>query len=406
MVVMSPIHGKRILLGITGSIAAYKAAELLRLLRQAGAEVRVMMTESACEFITPLTMQALSDHPVCARLLDAKAESAMGHIALARWADCIIVAPASASAMARMAQGFADDIVTAVCLAASGPVHLAPAMNRKMWQHPATQANLDKMFRYGVQVHGPDTGEQACGEFGPGCMLAPAQIVSALARSLHSGDLAGLRVMVTAGPTWEPLDPVRYLGNRSSGRMGYALAEAAVEMGGEVCLLSGPVNLAPPDHIALVRVTTAEEMYQAVMADIDRTDIFIAAAAVADYCSACVAPQKIKKKDEVLTLDLIRTPDILQAVTDRKGRPFTVAFAAETESLRKHALAKLHSKGADMICANQVGQGQGIDTEENALTLFWHDGELALETMPKLRLARVLLKQVVLRYHAYVATHQ
>lgn len=401
---MHPLDGRHILLGVSGGIAAYKAAELLRLLRTAGAEVEVVMTEGACRFITPLTLQALAARPVHSGRREHSRLSAMEHITLARWAERIIIAPASADCMARLAQGRADDLLGAVCLAARCPIHLAPAMNQDMWRNPATQANAACLAGRAMVLHGPASGDQACGERGPGRMLAPEQLVVALARSFPSGALSGLRLMVTAGPTEEPLDPVRHISNRSSGRMGYAIAAAAAALGGKVQLISGPVSLPAPARVTVVRVNRAREMLAAVLEDISGTDIFIAAAAVADYCSARVYRRKIKKDaSDTLELRLERTPDILAAVAAREGAPFTVGFAAETERLRDHALEKLRDKGVDLIAANPLPAAMGAP--DNALSLFWPGGELQLSTMPKTRLARELLEVVVQRYHARETRH-
>lgn len=401
---MHPLDGKHILLGISGGIAAYKAAELLRQLRAAGAEVEVVMTEGACRFITPLTLQALAARPVHSGLWDRSSPSAMQHITLARWAERIIIAPASVDCMARLAQGRANDLLGAVCLAARCPIHLAPAMNQEMWRNPATQANAACLAGRAMVLHGPACGDQACGEHGPGRMLEPEQLIVALARSFHSGVLSGLRLMVTAGPTEEPLDPVRHISNRSSGRMGYAIAEAATALGGRVNLISGPVSLPPPARVTVVRVNRAREMLAAVLKDIAGTDIFIAAAAVADYCSARIYRQKIKKDSaDTLDLRLERTPDILATVAAREDAPFTVGFAAETDHLRDHALEKLRDKGVDLIAANLLPAAMGA--QDNALSLFWPGGELQLATMPKTRLARELLEIVAQRYHAWETRH-
>ncbi len=395
---MNSLLGKRILLGVSGGIAAYKSADLVRKLRERGADVRVVMTRSACEFITPLTMQAVSGKPVHVELLDYKAEGAMGHIDLARWADVILVAPASANFMSRVAQGQADDLLSTLCLAASVPVMLAPAMNQQMWLNPATQRNVALLKDYQVTLLGPGAGDQACGETGPGRMLEPLELIDALARSFLSDRMSGLKLVITAGPTREAIDPVRYISNRSSGRMGYAVARAASEAGGHVVLVSGPTAIDPPEQVRHCPVVTAAEMHNSVMAEIDDAAIFIAAAAVADYCCNQAADKKIKKDNNELELLLKKTPDILSAVANRKLPPFTVGFAAETHSMSDYAQQKLINKKLDMIAANQVGENQGFDTEDNELEVFWSGGGVRLERAPKEKLARQLIHLIANRY--------
>lgn len=397
---MGILAGKRVVLGVTGGIAAYKAADLVRRLREQEAEVRVVMTRAACRFITPLTMQALSGRPVHTRLLDADQEAAMGHIELARWGDVIVVAPATADFLARLAHGLANDLLGALCLAADVPVVVVPAMNRLMWSHPATQANVALLAERGVVILGPGVGDQACGETGPGRMLEPDEIVAALEGPFRNGLLAGLNVLITAGPTREPIDPVRFVSNRSSGKMGYAIARAAQEAGAAVTLVSGPVSLAPPQRVRCVRVESAQAMRDAVLEDAPAADIFIAAAAVADYRPASVAGQKIKKRSASLDLKLERTPDILAEVAALSPRPFTVGFAAETEALRENALAKLEAKNLDMIAANAVGGDTGFESDDNALEVLWRGGGVALERAPKERLARRFIGLVAERFHA------
>lgn len=318
---MASLTNKRILLGLTGGIAAYKSADLARRLRDAGAEVRVVMTRAAEEFITPLTMQAVSGHPVHRHLLDEESESGMGHIELARWADLILVAPAGANFMAKLNQGRADDLLSTVCLATGATIAMAPAMNQQMWANPATQRNVFGLKQLGMHLFGPASGDQACGETGPGRMLEPGEIVAKTEALFETGVLAGLRVTVTAGPTWEAIDPVRGITNRSSGKMGYAVAEAAVEAGARVTLISGPTSLVTPDRIQRIDVSSADNMFQAVMETIDQTDIFISIAAVADYRPKMPADSKIKKNTETLTLELVRNPDILASVTSRSEAP-------------------------------------------------------------------------------------
>jgi phosphopantothenoylcysteine decarboxylase/phosphopantothenate--cysteine ligase len=396
---MHQLKGKRILLGITGGIAAYKAAVLLRLLRLHDADVRVVMTRNACEFITPLTMQALSGKPVHTELLDLETESAMGHIDLARWADLILIAPASANFIARYSHGFAEDLLSTLCLATTAPVFVAPAMNQQMWLNPATGENLEKIKSRGITVLGPAAGEQACGENGPGRMLEAEDIVALVAKSFTSNILSGLRLLVTAGPTREAIDPVRYISNRSSGRMGYAVANAALEAGAEVSLVSGPVSLPVPDRAEVIQVTSAQEMYNAVMQKIKNTDIFISAAAVADYSVETIAVQKIKKSNASLELSLTKNPDILAEVAALQSPPFTVGFAAETEDLKANAQTKLQSKKLDMIAANQVGADLGFDSEMNALTVFWGNEQKELQQATKTRLAKTLITLIAEQYN-------
>lgn len=397
---MLSLSNKHILLGVSGGIAAYKSAELVRRLREAGAEVRVVMTAGATRFITPLTLQALSGQPVRSALFDAEAEAAMGHIELARWADAIMIAPATANCLARLAQGLADDLLTTLCLATRAPVLLAPAMNHAMWTHPATQSNVACLSERGLRICGPASGEQACGEVGPGRMLEPPALLAYLADCFASGALAGLRVVVTAGPTREALDPVRYISNRSSGKMGYAVARAAHEAGARVVLISGPVSLTPPAGVETVAVESAAQMQAAVQTHSADCDIFIAAAAVADYRLRQVAAHKLKKQSDRLQLELERTADILAEVAGRaERRPYTVGFAAETERLAEHARAKRMAKALDMVAANWVNQpGQGFDAEDNALTLFWEGGSRELPRMSKLQLARELIAQIATHY--------
>ncbi len=397
---MGILTNKKVLLGVTGGIAAYKAADLVRRLREQGVTVRVVMTRSAREFITPLTLEALSGHPVRCELLDAGEESVMGHIELARWSDVVLVAPASANFLARLAHGLADDLLTTLCLAADVPIAVAPAMNRQMWMNPATQANIQILEQRGIRRFGPGPGEQACGETGPGRMLEPAELLQLLTAQFSGGQLSGLQVMVTAGPTREPIDPVRFISNRSSGRMGYAVARAAAEAGAEVMLISGPVALSVPDRVQCVAVNTAMQMREAVFAGIGNTDIFIAVAAVADYRSVEHADQKIKKTQTRLDLMLEQTPDILGEVAARPRPPFTVGFAAETERLREHALDKLASKGLDMIAANDVSAEQVFDREDNALEVYWPGGGVSLPRSDKEKLARRLVALVADRFHA------
>jgi len=359
--------------------------------------MRVVMTRSAMEFVTPLTFQALSGQPVRSALFDPEAEAGMDHIALARWADAILVAPATADFLARLAQGQADELLSTLCLASRAPLCVAPAMNQAMWANPATRANVQTLAERGVRLMGPGSGSQACGETGEGRMLEVPELVAGLEAVFATGALAGLQVLVTAGPTREPLDPVRYLSNRSSGKMGYAVARAAREAGARVTLVTGPTALAVPEGVEAVRVETAQEMLEAVMARVGTADVFVAAAAVADYRAASVETHKIKKQAEHLSLALERNPDILATVAALPGGPFTVGFAAETQDLERHARTKLMKKGLDLIAANDVSNGQGFDVDENALTLLWPGGGTTLERQPKERLARQLVTVIAQR---------
>ena len=397
---MKRLHGKNILLGITGGIAAYKSADLTRRLKDAGADVRVVMTHAATEFVTPLTFQALSGHPVHTQLLDENAEAGMGHIELARWADAVLIAPTSANFIAKLAQGRADDLLSTICLATEAPLAFAPAMNQAMWHDLATQANCKTLRQRGLLQFGPASGEQACGEVGEGRMIEVPELIDHLADCFEHGELQAVNVIITAGPTYEPIDPVRYIGNRSSGRMGYALAEAAREAGASVTLVSGPCHLPTPNKVKRIDVETAEQMHKAVFDHLSQCDIFIAAAAVADYKPAEAQDQKIKKDNESLTLSLQRNPDILSDVAHSSIRPFVVGFAAETENLEQNAQSKLQRKNLDMIAANFVGQSKdtkqdiGFNSEYNALQVFWTDGQTALETARKNVLARQLIQLI------------
>jgi len=386
----------RVLLGVTGGIAAYKSAELVRRLREQGAEVQVVMTEGARQFVGPLTFQALSGRPVRSDLWDATAEAAMGHIELARWAERIVIAPASADFLARLAHGHANDLLTTLCLATDAPIAVAPAMNRLMWANAATQANVATLRARGVTILGPAEGEQACGEMGAGRMVEPAEIIAALSpRTSAAGALAGRKVLLTAGPTRERIDPVRFITNRSSGKMGYAVAEAARDAGADVVIVSGPVNLPTPAGVRRVDVETAEQMMDAVRTHLPGTDIFIAAAAVSDYRPVQAAVEKIKKTSDSLMLALSRTTDILAAVAAGSPRPFVVGFAAETQNVERNALAKLEGKHLDMIAANQVGDRLAFDCDDNALTVYWPGG--------KRELARATKRDVAARLVAVIA---
>lgn len=405
---MSVLTGRHILLGITGGIAAYKSPDLARRLQEAGAEVRIAMTGAAMEFVRPLTFQAVSGKPVHCDLLDPAAEAAMGHIELARWADLVLVAPASADFMARLAHGHANDLLTTLCLATQASIVLAPAMNQVMWANAATQANRAQLDARGVRFLGPGCGEQACGEVGPGRMLEPTAIVAALRGLYPQGALSGCTVMITAGPTREAIDPVRFISNHSSGRMGFDLGAAAREAGAQVIVIAGPSREALAAGIERLDVESAQQMYEAVMQHIAGCDIFIGAAAVADYRPEAVSAEKIKKTEAALTLRLARNPDILHAVaTLEHGRPFTVGFAAETQRLVEHAESKRRDKQLDMIAANWVGRpGVGFDSTSNALEVFWDGGHASIAQAPKAQVARRLIEIISERYPAQSATVQ
>ncbi len=400
---MAALANIRVLLGVTAGIAAYKSPELVRRLREAGAEVRVVLTPGAAAFITPLTLQAVSGHPVRSTLLDPREESGMDHIELARWADVILVAPATADFLARLAHGLADDLLSTLCLASSVPTLSAPAMNRQMWLAPATRDNCAVLAARGVVLLGPAEGEQACGESGPGRMLEPEAVVAGLADRLPSGVLAGLAVLLTAGPTREAIDPVRFIGNRSSGKMGYAIAAAARQAGAIVTLISGPVALPTPAGVARVDVVSAQQMRDEVMARVADSAIFVAAAAVADYRPVRAEPHKIKKRQDGsnLSITLEATPDILAEVAALPDGPFSVGFAAETRDLERHAMDKLQRKRLDMIVGNRVDlPGLGFESDDNALSLWWPGGGTELPPGPKVRLARTLVELIGERYRA------
>ncbi|WP_445781444.1 bifunctional phosphopantothenoylcysteine decarboxylase/phosphopantothenate--cysteine ligase CoaBC [Shewanella sp.] len=386
------LTNKKVLLGIGGGIAAYKSADLIRRLKERGADVRVIMTQSAMEFITPLTIQALSGHPVASDLLDPAAEAAMGHIELARWADVVLLAPATANLMARINAGMADDLLTTTCLATSAPVIVCPAMNQQMYQNIATQENMAHLVRKGFIIWQPASGSQACGEVGPGRMQEPIAIAEQLVQFFGPKLLQGHQLLLTAGPTREAIDPVRYISTHSSGKMGFALAQAAAEMGAQVTLVSGPVNLATPAGVKRIDVESAQQMLDAVMQQVEQHNIFIGCAAVADYRIADVADQKIKKSAEQMQLALVRNPDILATVAQHTTRPFTVGFAAETNDVEQYARGKLQRKKLDMIAANDVSiQGLGFNADSNALQVFWQNGSQQLPATDKLTLARQLL---------------
>ncbi len=390
------LQGKKVLLGITGGIAAYKSAELCRNLKKAGAEVRVVMTKGAQAFITPLTLQALSGNPVHHDLLDPAAEAAMGHIELARWADFIIIAPASADFMARLNAGMADDLLTTLCLATNNPIAVAPAMNQQMWANPATQNNIQQLIKKGIEIWGPDAGDQACGDVGPGRMLEPTDLLNRIDDHFNDKPLQGQRWLITAGPTVEPIDPVRYLANRSSGKMGFAIAEAAAKAGAEVILVTGPVNLLASAVIKRIDVQTAQQMFEAVQSEFTGIDTFIACAAVSDYRPKEAATQKLKKEsDNGLTIELMQNPDILKWATEQ-NTAFCVGFAAETNNIEEYAAAKMAKKGINVICANDVSRKDiGFSSDNNEVSVYYKsNGAMQVERLgPALK--TVIAQQLV-----------
>jgi phosphopantothenoylcysteine decarboxylase/phosphopantothenate--cysteine ligase len=398
------MQGKCVLLGVTGGIAAYKSPDLVRRLRERGAEVQVVMTAAAAQLVTPMTFQAVSGRAVRSSLWDPAAEAAMGHIELARWADLVLIAPASADFVARLAHGLADDLLATLCLASSAPLALAPSMNRVMWANAATQANVATLLARGARIFGPGAGDQACGESGDGRMLEPlelAELAASLfaARAMRSkGRLAGRRVVITAGPTRERIDPVRFVTNRSSGKMGYAVAEAARDAGAEVVLVSGPVALATPPGIRRVNAESAADMLEIVLREVAGADLFISTAAVADYRPARPAERKIKKHSSSLDLELERTVDIISTVAARADRPFVVGFAAETNDVEANATAKLLKKKLDMIAANEVGDDKVFDKDDNSLVVLWPGGRRELPHMTKCELARELIDLIAAVY--------
>lgn len=395
---MQTLAGKKILLGISGGIAAYKCAELTRRLIERGAQVRVVMTKAAQEFITPLTMQAVSGHPVSDSLFDPAAEASMGHIELAKWADLVLLAPATADLIARLSAGMGNDLVTTLVLATDSPVAVSPAMNQQMYSNVATQENIATLARRGMHIWGPGAGEQACGDVGPGRMLEPMQLVHLCEQFFQPKVLEGKSVLITAGPTREAIDPVRYISNHSSGKMGFSLANAAVQLGARVTLVSGPVSLTTPAGVERINVASAQEMYDAVMSHATSHDAFISCAAVADYRPEDIASQKLKKTadNDQMVIKMVKNPDIVASVaamTDK--RPFTVGFAAETNDVETYARGKLVKKNLNMICANDVSvEGQGFNSNDNAITLFWPEGELALALESKEALSFKILEKM------------
>lgn len=395
---MQTLAGKKILLGISGGIAAYKCAELTRRLIERGAQVQVVMTKAAKEFITPLTMQAVSGRPVSDSLLDPAAEASMGHIELAKWADLVLLAPATADLIARMSAGMGNDLLTTLVLATDSPVAVSPAMNQQMYRNVATQENIATLARRGMHIWGPAAGEQACGDVGPGRMLEPMQLVHLCEQFFQPKLLAGKSVLITAGPTREAIDPVRYISNHSSGKMGFALANAAAQLGAKVTLVSGPVSLNTPAGVERINVASAKEMHDAVMAQAPSHDAFISCAAVADYRPENVASQKLKKTEnnDQMTINMVKNPDIVATVANMtEQRPFTVGFAAETNDVETYARGKLMKKNLDMICANDVSvEGQGFNSNDNAITLFWPEGEQALALESKEALSFRILEKM------------
>ena len=396
---MASLSGKRILLGISGGIAAYKCAELTRRLIEHGAEVRVVMTNAAKEFITPLTMQAVSGHPVADSLLDPAAEASMGHIELAKWADIVLLAPATADLIARMAAGMGNDLLSTLVLATDSPIAVSPAMNQQMYANLATQENIATLSRRGMHIWGPAAGQQACGDVGMGRMLEPMELVHLCESFFQPKVLEGKSLLITAGPTREALDPVRYISNHSSGKMGFAIAEAAAQLGAKVTLISGPVSLATPANVERIDIESADEMHSAVMSKASSHSLFIACAAVADFRPSQVATQKMKKTadEDDMTISMVKNPDIVASVAAMtEQRPFTVGFAAETQDVEKYARGKLERKNLDMICANDVSiQGQGFNSDNNALHLYWKGGDKALPLTAKSELGKAIMLEIV-----------
>jgi phosphopantothenoylcysteine decarboxylase / phosphopantothenate---cysteine ligase len=397
---MIDLTNKKVLLGVSGSIAAYKSPDLVRRLKDRGAHVRVVLTASAEKLVSPTVFHAVSGEPVRGDLWDEQAEAAMGHIELAKWADMVVIAPATANVIAQLANGTADSLLSTLCLATEAPIVIVPSMNQAMYRNDTTQANINTLTRRNVRFIGPDVGDQACGDVGPGRMTEPAEIVALLAQSDAAGALRGIKILVPAGPTREPIDPVRFVSNRSSGKMGFAVARAAADAGAEVTLIAGPVALPTPPGVARVNVETALEMYDAAMSRIDDQDIYIGAAAISDYRPEIVPSQKIKKHDERFVLEMAKSPDLLAAVAALNPAPFTVGFAAETEKLEEHAQLKLNRKKIDMIVANLVGDNLGFDRDDNSAIVMWKDGREPLPNMSKADLSRRLIAIVARRYRS------
>lgn len=400
---MAELSDKRIVLGVSGSIAAYKCPELVRLLRDKGAYVRVVMTDAAKSFITPLTLQAVSGHPVADNLLDPAAEAAMGHIELGKWADLVILAPATADLLARLTAGMANDLLSTLCLATAAPIAAAPAMNQQMYRAPVTQANIKTLQNRGILLWGPESGSQACGDTGAGRMLEPVTIVTLINNHFSARqDLHNLKITITAGPTREALDPVRFISNQSSGKMGFAIAHAASMRGANVTLIAGPVNLPTPLGVHRIDVVSALEMQQAVHKTVSKQNIFISCAAVADYRAKYLSEEKIKKQHDEITFSMVKNPDIVAEVgAMTKNRPFVVGFAAETHNVEEYARQKMVQKNLDIICANDVSiANHGFNSDTNALHLFWHNGNKHLPHSEKSLLSQLLIDEIIKLYDA------
>jgi len=397
---MSELAGRKVLLGVTGSIAAYKSPDIVRRLKDQGAEVRVVLTASAEKLVSPTVFQAVSGEPVRGDIWDEQAEAAMGHIELAKWADTVLIAPATANVIAQLASGSADNLLTTLVLASQAQIALAPSMNQAMWSDTATQANCDVLRKRNVLFIGPDSGEQACGDVGPGRMTEPADIVSRLARGGAAGALEGLKVVITAGPTREPIDPVRFVSNRSSGKMGFAVARAAADAGADVTLVAGPVHLPTPPSVHRMDTETTQQMFDATMGVIEDADIYIGAAAISDYRPLQAAEQKIKKHADTFQLELVKSPDLLATIAALDDGPFTVGFAAETEKLEEHAISKLERKHLNMIIANLVGANLCFDADDNEVVVLWEGGRQPFPKLSKQELARQLVDSVATRYRA------
>jgi phosphopantothenoylcysteine decarboxylase/phosphopantothenate--cysteine ligase len=399
---MSDIQGKRVLLGVTGSIAAYKSPEIVRRLKDQGADVRVVLTASAEKLVSPTVFQAVSGEPVRGDIWDEQAEAAMGHIELAKWADLIVIAPATANVIAQLAAGSAENLLTTICLASDAPVTIAPSMNQAMWRDTATQDNCDVLRKRNVMFIGPDDGDQACGDVGPGRMTEPVSIVNRLSRGGQSGPFEGLRILVSAGPTREAIDPVRFVSNRSSGKMGFAVARAAADAGAEVTLIAGPVNLPTPPRVERIDVETTQQMVDAAMGCVDGMDIYIGAAAISDYRPKEVAVQKIKKSADTFVLEMFKSPDLIATIAALDNGPFTCGFAAETEKLEQHAMDKLNRKKLDMIVGNLVGENLCFDADDNEVIILWEGDRQTLPRLSKQELARRLIDVIAARYRATV----
>jgi phosphopantothenoylcysteine decarboxylase/phosphopantothenate--cysteine ligase len=399
---MNDIQGKRVLLGVTGSIAAYKSPEIVRRLKDQGADVRVVLTASAEKLVSPTVFQAVSGEPVRGDIWDEQAEAAMGHIELAKWADLIVIAPATANVIAQLAAGSAENLLTTICLASDAPVTIAPSMNQAMWRDTATQDNCDVLRKRNVMFIGPDDGDQACGDVGPGRMTEPASIVNRLIRGGQSGPFEGLRILVSAGPTREAIDPVRFVSNRSSGKMGFAVARAAADAGAEVTLIAGPVNLPTPPRVERIDVETTQQMVDAAMGCVDGMDIYIGAAAISDYRPKEVAVQKIKKSADTFVLEMFKSPDLIATIAALDNGPFTCGFAAETEKLEQHAMDKLNRKKLDMIVGNLVGENLCFDADDNEAIILWEGDRQTLPRLSKQELARRLIDVIAARYRATV----